>query len=102
MQSDAGLAGLGDGPGEAAFFEALGTDPKPASVKENEEVMTTEQIFGEGVSDETKEAVETFAHVDGVGGGEGAGSGGEAEHNQASRRRRKPSSRSACGGGRSR
>ena len=67
------------------------TDPQAASVKDEdfeaslltvgeEKKVTAEGIFGEGVSDEAEEAVEAFAHVDGVGGGEDAGSGGEAEH----------------------
>ncbi len=63
----------------------------------NEEEVTAEGIFSEGVSDETEEAVEAFAPIDGVGGGEAAGGGGEAEDDQASRRRRRPSNWSAMG-----
>ena len=60
-----------------------------------EKEVTAEEIFREGVADETEEDVEASAHVDGVDGGEDAGGGGEAEHDQASRRRRRPSSWSA-------
>jgi hypothetical protein len=82
---------MGDGPGETAFLQSFGANPQAASVKDEEfqasllaigeqEEVAAEGIFGEGVSDETKEAVETLAHVDGIDGDKDAGSWRKAEH----------------------
>ena len=62
------MAGLGDGPGETPFLKALGTDPKAASVKDEDfqprllavgeqEEVSAERILGEGVANEAEEAV---------------------------------------------
>jgi hypothetical protein len=51
-----------------------------------EKEVATEGIFAEGVADEAVEAVEAFPHVDGMRREEDAGGGGEAEHDQTSRR----------------
>ena len=51
-----------------------------------EKEVATEGVFAEGVADEAVEAVEAFPHVDGMRREEDAGGGGEAEHDQTSRR----------------
>ena len=84
-QRDAGLPGIGDGPGEAAFLKSFGANPKTASIKDKEfqprllavgkqEEVAAERVFAEGVTDESEEAVEALAHVDGIDGDEDAGS----------------------------
>lgn len=88
---DAGLAGMGDRPGEAAFLQSFGTYPQTASIKDEEfqasllaigeqEEVAAEWIFAEGVTDESEEAVETLAHIDRIDGDEDAGGWREAEH----------------------
>ena len=88
---DAGLAGKGDRPGEAAFLQSFGAYPQTASIKDEEfqasllaigeqEEVAAERIFAEGVTDESEEAVEALAHVDGIDGDEDAGGRREAEH----------------------
>ena len=88
---DAGLAGMGDGPSEAAFLQSFGTYPQTASIKDEEfqasllaigeqEEVAAERIFVEGVADESEEAAETLAHIDGIDGDEDAGGWREAEH----------------------
>jgi hypothetical protein len=55
------------------------------TIGEAEEVAT-EGGFAEGDSDEAVEAVEAFPHGDGMRAEDDAGGGGEAEHDQTSRR----------------
>ena len=75
---------MGDGPSEAAFLQSFGANPKTASIKDKEfqprllavgkqEEVSAEWVFAEGVSDESEEAVETLAHVDGIDGDKDAG-----------------------------
>jgi hypothetical protein len=82
---------MGGGPSEAAFLQSFRANPQAASVKDKklqtsplaigeQEEVAAERIFAEGVTDETEEAVEALAHVDGIDGDEDAGGSREAEH----------------------
>ena len=82
---------MGDGPSEAAFLQSFGANPKTASIKDKEfqarllavgkqEEVAAERVFAEGVTNESEEAVEALAHVDGIDGDEDAGGWREAEH----------------------
>ena len=90
-ERDAGLAGMDDRPGEATFLQSFGAYPQTASIKEEEfqarllaiseqEEVAAEWVFAEGVTDETEEAVEALAHIDGIDGDEDAGGWRKAEH----------------------
>jgi len=85
---------MGGGPSEAAFLQSFRANPQAASVKDKklqtsplaigeQEEVAAERIFAEGVTDETEEAVEALAHVDGIDGDEDAGGSREAEHELA-------------------
>ena len=82
---------MGDWPGEAVFFQSFGANPKAASVENHElqatlvaigeqEEVSAEWVFAEGVTDEPEEAVEALPHIDGIDGDEDAGGWREAEH----------------------
>ena len=75
---------MGDGPGKAAFLQSFGANPKTASIKDKEfqarllaigeqEEVAAERVLAEGVTDQSKEAVEALSHVDGIDGDKDAG-----------------------------
>ena len=85
---------MGDGPSEAAFLQSFGANPKTASIKDKEfqarllavgkqEEVAAERVFAEGVTNESEEAVEALAHVDGIDCDEDAGGRREAKHELA-------------------
>ena len=83
-------------PVEAAFFQALGTDPKAGPIRDEQfdavanaiaknEDMPTERIFFQLMGDDPVESIEALAHVGDTGDDKDPGGGTQRDHDGVSR-----------------